>query len=156
MYASDVLIQIVRSANTWCIQLHSEQYPNSLVIDPAITQWIIDPSETNSEFRDRMRRIAKGSQLFQLLPLQKTVTTWKVFTWRDPWFNLAVTSDRRSPRIVDVSISTCSQQRPTVIRFQILNFDFKTRITPLTDATAPAVATQNSKKLSRYERPPVI
>ena len=152
-----MLISIVNGvSNTWRVQLHSEKFKNSLIIEPGDSRWMLDDS-SSSEYRDRMRRLARGSELFQLLPLQKNKTIWNVFARQNPWIRLLVTSDRRTPRLMEVIIRPYElevDRANTIIEFEMTHFDFKTKVSPdMAFSAPPAHEASKVERMPRYQRP---
>lgn len=164
-----MLISITHSApNIHKVQLHPELYQRALVVLPVDAQkwWLLDPFDGSTLLpAGRMRKIRRGSVYFQLQPLQRTTTSWEVGTgWTvrgARWVRLEVSSDPQSPKSVSVDIIPiydCEHYRISKIGFEISNFDFRTRIAQeefLTSSPNPAPS-PTIKRISRYQRPPVI
>jgi len=117
-----------------------------------------------------MRRLARGSIYYQLRPLQRTTTTWEIGCPGDGnnrFFKLDVNSPQGEPRSVFVEITPMVADMPAyannikpAVAFEISDFDFRTMITSedgnevLVDTPKPE--SKVIRRLSRYERPPVI
>jgi len=181
-----VLIQIINSArDTNRVQLFPELYPHFLVALPVDAQkWFLLDSydgRRSEEFRHptsatllpagRMRRIRRGSDYYQLQPLQRTITSWEIgtgFRWDGVrWVRIDVTSDSQNPRFVSVDITPIYDcDRVSKICFEINDFDFRTRISTEENLhpapgrslrySADTSKAQEVVRLSRYHRPPVI
>lgn len=176
-----VLIQVTHSApNTNRVQLHPELYPRSLVVLPGDAQkWLLlDPFDgrlaegsrisgsTTILPAGRMRRIRRGSDYFQLQPLQRTTTSWELgtgFRYNSiRWVRIDVASNSQWPRLVSVDVTPIYDcDRVSKVGFEIHNFDFKTRVAeeePWVDPRegTKAKGSEPVMRLSRYQRPPVI
>jgi len=181
-----VLIQVIHSTpKTHKVQLYPELYPRALVILPVdVQKWfLLDPFDgrlaessrvsgsTTLLPAGRMRRIRRGSDYFQLQPLQRITTSWEVgsgYRWDGVrWLRIEVKSDQQGPRLVSVDITPIYDcDRDSKVGFGIHNFDFRTRISTEENLhpapgrslrySADTSKSQEVVRLSRYQRPPVI
>lgn len=166
-----MLIQVVHQAiGVRRLLLRSDLYRNSLVVRPgdANKWWLMDVTGFGTKAA-RMRRISRGSIYYQLQPLQRNTTTWEIGCPSDGdnrFFRLEVNSPPTAPRSVYVEVTPMAAvcypntTRPA-IAFEINGFDFRTRITSedgnevQEEPTKPELKIV-ARRLSRYERPPVI